>query len=109
MELDIRTYQVDASRALRRYAERRIRTSLRRLAGRIGHIVVDIDGWDSAHEASCRVTAELPSAGSIVVRYAHRDLFTAIEGAAHRASQVIQQRLERARDLRTGHETLRAA
>ncbi len=110
MEVDVRIQGTDSADAIRRYATRRIHAALGRFAPRVGRIVVrisDINGVRGGVDQCCQIRAELLPKGEVVLDQVDADLFNAIDRASERMGQAFRREVQRARDARTRHESVR--
>lgn len=110
MDIDVRIQNSDLGAAVRNYAVRRIRFAMGRFASRVGRIVIrisDVNGARGGIDQCCRVTAEVLPSGRVVVEQVDADLFTAIDRSCERVGQAFRRRIERVRNGKTQHETVR--
>ena len=110
MEIEIRVQGTDFADAIRRYAGRRIRFAVGRLAPRVGRVMVrisDINGVRGGVDQCCHITAEFPPKGQLVVDQVDADLFTAIDRASERIGEALRREIQRTRDGRTRRESVR--
>ncbi|HEX8713797.1 MAG TPA: HPF/RaiA family ribosome-associated protein [Terracidiphilus sp.] len=108
MRVAIHNYHADLSEAFKMYVERRLRFALNRFGGRVGEVTVRISP-DGPSENSCRVSTEVLPFGRIAVEETDSDLFAAIDRATGRIGRLFGRKLERARDARSGRESIRLA
>ncbi|MDO6385743.1 MULTISPECIES: HPF/RaiA family ribosome-associated protein [unclassified Uliginosibacterium] len=98
MHIDIQFRGIDVSQALREHAERRVRFTLGRLAGRIARVsisLVDINGPKGGDDKSCTVQISLQQPGSVVVEELGADLYQVLDRSLARAGRTVVRRLER--------------
>lgn len=107
MHIEFRIQNTDPAEVLRGYVERRLRFALGRFGDRVGRITVRISG--NANESECRITSELRPFGRVAVQESDPDLLAAIDRAAGRVGRLFGRELQRARDARTSHESIRIA
>ncbi len=110
MEVEVRIQDTDLANAIRTYAMRRIRIALGRFSARVGRIVVrisDVNGTRGGIDQCCHVSAECLPAGKIVLEQVDADLFVAIDRAARRVGEAFRREIQRMRDARTRHESIR--
>ncbi len=110
MDVEVRILGVDLEDTVRAYAARRIHFALGRFASRVGRVVIrisDVNGIRGGVDKCCHISAELVPSGKIVVQKADTELFTAIDRAGERAGQALKREIQRLRDERTRHETVR--
>jgi len=87
--------------ALRRHAERRLRSALTCHDEHIQRVVMRLSGYSGAHggvDKCCHVQVLLAGLPDVVVEDVEADLYVAISRAVHRAGRTIQRRLVRRRD-----------
>ncbi len=110
MEVELRIQDSNAQDAVKNYVNRRIRFAMGRFASRVGRVVVrtyDTNGARGGVDQCCHIGAELVRAGKIVVEQTDADLFTAIDRACDRLAQAFRRELERSRESRTTHDSIR--
>lgn len=110
MDVEVRLQGADAADAIRNYATRRIRFALGRFAARVGRVVVrvsDINGVRGGVDQCCQISAELLPAGKVVLHQVDADLFNAIDRASERVGQAFRREIQRTREARTRHESVR--
>ena len=109
MDLEVRIHNTDLTAALRAYIDRRLRFSISRY-GQLGRVTVrvsDLNGPRGGPDKCCRIVAELMPSGMVVLQVIDADLFGAIDRAVDRVGRALARQLARARELRTGRETVR--
>lgn len=107
MHVEFRIQNIDPAEVLRGYIERRLRFALGRFGDRVGQVTVRVTG--SGNENECRITTELRPFGRVAVQESDPDLLAAVDRAAGRVGRLFGRELERARDARTSHESIRMA
>ncbi len=109
MEVDVRIQDNDLKTAVRNYALRRIHFTLGRFTSTVARVVVRISDVNGARgiDKSCRVGVDVLPSGRVVVEQIDADLFTAIDRACERVGQALRRRIERVRNARTKHESIR--
>lgn len=107
MHLVFRIQNTDPAEVLKGYIERRVRFALGRFGDRVGQVTVRISG--NAKENDCRITTELRPFGRVAVQETDPDLLTAVDRAAGRVGRLFGRELQRAREARTSHESIRVA
>ncbi len=110
MEIEIRLLEADLGNAVKHYAVRRLRFALGRFSSRVGRVVIrisDINGSRGGVDQCCHITADLIRVGKIVVEQTDADLFAAIDRACDRLAQSLRREMERAREGRTTHDSVR--
>lgn len=108
MRIAVHEYRTDLVQAFKAYVERRLRYALNRFGGRVGRVTVRISA-DGPAENICRISAEILPFGRIAVEETDSDLFAAIDRATGRIGWLFGRKLERARDARSGRESIRLA
>ena len=108
MHVDSRLQNAALTDALQGYIERRLLFALGRFGDRVGQVAVRIAGT-AASEYECRITAELRPFGRVAARETDADLFAAIDRATGRIGRLFGRELDRVRQARTGHESVRIA
>ena len=105
MELELRvrgTYFLDA---LRNYAERRLRFSVRRLNPRIKRLrvsVEDVNGPRGGVDKRCRIVAEISPSGNLVIEETDTRAHEAVDRAADRLRRSVRRELKRRQSRRLG-------
>ncbi len=110
MEVEVRIQDSNTHDAVRNYVIRRIRFAIGRFASRVGRVVVrthDTNGVRGGVDQSCHVAADVVRGGKIVIEQTDSDLFTAIDRACNRLAEAFHRELERSRDSRTAHASVR--
>ena len=112
MEVEVRIRETDLGEAIKSYAVRRARFALGRFSSRVGRVVIritDVNGSRGGSDQCCQITAELVHESKVVVEQIDRDMFAAIDRACDRLGQAFRREIERIRDGRIGHESIRHA
>jgi ribosomal subunit interface protein len=107
MKIDVRSRGFRVSAGIAAHLERRLGFALDRFGDRIARVSVrlgDENGPRGGEDKSCRLAIELRGAGVLRVQVTDRDLYAAIDRAAHRAQRAIARHVER--DQRTLVELL---
>ncbi|MEJ2009366.1 MAG: HPF/RaiA family ribosome-associated protein [Acidobacteriota bacterium] len=105
MELELRvrgTYFLDA---LRDYAERRLRFSVRRLNPRIKRLrvsVEDVNGPRGGVDKRCRIVADISPSGNLVIEETDTRAHEAVDRAADRLRRNVRRELKRRQSRRLG-------
>lgn len=100
MRIDIHGRHLKVPPALSTHADRRLLFALGRFGQRVARVVVhmtDLNGPRGGVDKQCRIVAEVPSAGKVVVEVVDADLYIAIDRAADRLGRAIARKLERQR------------
>ena len=111
MRLEVRIHAAALDDSLRAYIDRRLRFAVGRLGERVGQVKVgisDLNGPRGGVDKCCRVSVTLVPRGRVVVEEVDSDLYTAIDRAAERLGRSCTRRLQRARELKIGRESIRA-
>lgn len=98
MRLQIRCHGVNVGRGLRDHVKERLRLTLGRLAGYIGEVRVylrDVNGPRGGVDKVCRIVAEVPRAGRVVVTGRDADVVAAITRTVSRAGFAVGRRVKR--------------
>lgn len=106
MRVSIHNYRTDLAEAFRLYVDRRLRFALGRFGGRVGQVTVRICS-EGPKENNCRISTEMLPFGRVTVEEKDSDLFTAVDRATGRIGWQFGRELERARDAKVGHESVR--
>jgi ribosomal subunit interface protein len=106
MEMQFRIQNTDLSEALKGYIERRLRFALGRFGDRVAQVSVYISG-NASSENECRISTELRPFGRVAVQETDSDLFAAIDRCTGRVGRLFGRELQRAREARIGHESVR--
>ncbi len=110
MEIDVRLLEADLRNAVKTYAVRRIRFALGRFSSRVGGVVIrisDTNGSRGGVDQCCHIATDLMGVRKIVVEHTDADLFTAIDRACDRLAQSLRREMERTRESRTTHDSVR--
>lgn len=110
MQVEVRFHGTDLADAVRNYAARRIYFALGRFAPRVGRVQVrlsDVNGTRGGIDQCCHISAEKSPSGKVVVEQVDADLFAAIDRASERLGQVFKREIQRLREGRTRHESVR--
>jgi ribosomal subunit interface protein len=100
MQIDVRSRGFRVSAGISAHLERRLGFALDRFGDRIARIAVrlgDENGPRGGEDKSCRLTIELRGSGTVRVNVVDRDLYAAIDRAAHRAQRALARLVERDR------------
>lgn len=110
MEVEVRIQGTDPADTIRRYAARRIRFALGRFATRVARVMVrisDINGVRGGVDQRCFIRAKLSPKGHLVLGQVDADPFSAIDRASERIGEAFRREVQRTRDARTRHESVR--
>jgi ribosome-associated translation inhibitor RaiA len=112
--IELRSWNVPLSDALREHTERRLDFALRRFAHRIERVtvrLVDINGPKGGLDKRCRIVVELSPARSLVVEATDSDAYSAVSQAAARADETVARAVtrRRPRPIATRHGGARLA
>lgn len=108
MQMDLRIQNTDVAEVLKGYIERRLRFALGRFGDRVGQVSVRITG-NASGENECRISTEARPFGRVAVRESDPDLFAAIDRATGRVGRLFGREVQRVREARMGHESIRIA
>jgi ribosome-associated translation inhibitor RaiA len=103
MNTRIRSRRIELPRQALAHIERRLHFSLDRFALRISSVDVlieDLNGPRGAADKSCRITIRLRPTGTVIARYVHPSLNTALAYAARCAEEAMARAVQRLRDRR---------
>lgn len=114
MKIDVVSTNLGSSRALRTYADLRLRTALEHLDHRIRSVVVwltDVNGPKGGRDTRCRVLIRLGPSGQIVLTERSDDAYRAIDSVSQRLKETVRRNLHRRhpRFGTKGEDPLRAA
>ena len=101
MQIIIHALDFGMTDALRRHADRRLRTVLTCYDEHIQRVVMRLSGNSGTRDGvnkCCRVQVSLAGLPDVVVEDIETDLYVAIGRATHRAGRTIRRRLVRRRD-----------
>ena len=107
MKIHVRSRQVVVSEGVRAHVERRLESSLGRVAARVLRAtvqIVDLNGPRGGEDKSCRIEVRLRPTGSVFVEHTDADLYAAVGRAADRMGRAVSRAVERARHIK--RETL---
>jgi ribosome-associated translation inhibitor RaiA len=105
MQVRVRGRHVDMSEPFRGYAERRVQFAIGAFERRLDHIDVcvdDINGPRGGVDKSCVLKVSLKSGGTVLVRGADADVYSAVDRAAARIKSALGRRLGARADWRRG-------
>jgi len=100
MRIDIQARRFSLTRALRRYAERRVRIGLTRFDERIMKVSLwlsDVNGPKGGNDKNCQVQIVIPGKPDVVIEETQANLYVAINRALERAGQAVVRKLDRQR------------
>jgi len=101
MQIIIHALDFGMTDALRRHADRRLRTVLTCYDEHIQRVVMRLSGNSGTRDGvnkCCRVQVSLAGLPDVVVEDVETDLYVAIGRATHRAGRTIRRRLARRRN-----------
>lgn len=101
MRFDIRGQHIEVTEGLRAHAVRRLQCALSRFEPRIARVAVclsDLNGPRGGRDKQCRMVAEMPRGGKVIVEDIDVDLDTAITQAADRLGRAVARVLEQRRE-----------
>ena len=108
MRLKLRMNPAHIEQTLRNHLERRLRFALGRFGERVGNVSVTLSGPEGRMgESRCRIRIEVVPRGSFAVEERGHDLLAAIDRAAGRVGRLFGREIERARDSRITHDSIR--
>lgn len=100
MRLNIHGRGLAIDEAVRERVERRLGFALGRFGDRVGRVDVhlsDVNGPRGGEDKRCRVVAEVPGHGPVVVTDDGSDLDALIDRATDRIGRAVRRRLDRGR------------
>ena len=98
--IELRSWNVPLSEAMREHVVRRLGFALGRFAHRIERVVVrlvDINGPKGGVDKRCRIVVQLTQARSVIVEAIDSDAYAAISQAAIRADETVARAITRRR------------
>lgn len=98
MQIDIQTRKFALTRALKKRIQQRLGFALDINNAHIQRVKVrlsDINGPRGGEDKCCHIQIGLPNSSDVVVKEVKGDFFSAIDRAAHRASQAVRRKLVR--------------
>lgn len=105
MELELHVRGTDFLEALRNYAERRLRFSVRRLVHHIRRLriyVEDLNGPRGGIDKRCRIVVEFAPSGNLVIEETAARIHEAVDRAAGRLRRSVRRELKRRQTRRLG-------
>lgn len=112
MKIHVRSRLVVVGADARAHIERRLESSLDRLADRVQRVTVtllDVNGPRGGEDKLCRIEVRLRPTGTLFIEDAGADLRTVVDRAADRAGEAVSRALERGRSARRGAARAAAA
>lgn len=101
MRLEVRGQHIEVTPALHAHAVRRLQFALSRFEPRIARMTIyltDLNGPRGGRDKQCRMVAEMPRGGKVIVEDIDADLYAAITQAADRLGRAVARALERRRE-----------
>jgi putative sigma-54 modulation protein len=101
MRFDIRGQHIEVTEGLRAHATRRLQFALGRFGPRIARVTVcltDLNGPHGGRDKQCRMVAEMPPGGKVIVEDIDADLYAAITQTADRLGRAVAREMERRRE-----------
>jgi ribosomal subunit interface protein len=101
MRFDIRGQHIEVTEALRTHAAHRLQFVLSRFGPRIAQVAVrltDLNGPRGGKDKQCRMIAEMPRGGKVIVEDIDADLYAVITQAADRLGRAVAREMERRRE-----------
>ncbi len=98
--IELRSWNVPLSEAMREHVARRLDFALRRFAHRIERItvrLVDINGPKGGVDKRCRIVVQLSPARKVMVESTDSDAYAAVSQAAIRADETVARAITRRR------------
>ena len=108
MRVELRMKRADASGALQRHIQRRLRLALTQFAGDAGLISARISE-NPGRGLACRLTADLGPFGRLSVEDSSFDVVRAIDGAVGKLRRALMREQERNRAVTVSRESIRLA
>lgn len=105
MELELHVRGTEFLEALRNYAERRLRFSVRRLDHHIKRLriyVEDLNGSRGGIDKRCRIIAQIAPSGNLVIEETDARIHEAVDRAADRFGRTVRRELKRRQARRLG-------
>ena len=105
MKIHVRSRLVVVGDDARAHIERRLQSSLDRLADRVRRVTVtllDVNGPRGGEDKLCRIEVRLHPTGTLFVEDAGADLRTVVDRVADRAGEAVSRALKRGRSARRG-------
>lgn len=106
MRVEIKTSGFDLTDGLRDHARRRLEFALDWAGHDVRSVSIrlsDINGPRGGKDKRCQIRIPLPGNRGVVIQDTESDLYVAIDLAAERASQTLERRLCRLRDVGINH------
>jgi len=108
MQISVHIREADFGESLRSYVDRRLRFALARFRDRVGLVTVRTAA-EGRSKVRCRIIAEVLPFGRIIAEETGPDLFSVLDRATAMIGRRFSRQLDRERDSRFGHESVRLA
>jgi ribosomal subunit interface protein len=98
MQIDIQARSFTLTKALRKYAELKLKSSLSGCKERFQRVVVrlsDINGPRGGDDKHCHIQVVLPGMPDVIIEDTENDMYAAIDKATHRASLAVTRKVAR--------------
>jgi putative sigma-54 modulation protein len=102
MKIDIYSQKFSMTKALSKYAKRRLDFSLASKSEHINKVTMrlsDINGPRGGTDKCCRIQVQLTGLPDVVVEDTELDMYTSIDRACDRVSRTVIRKLERRQTL----------
>ena len=100
MKIDIQARSFILTKALKRYAEQKVKSSLSACGSNLKKVVIrlsDINGPRGGEDKLCHIQVMLAGMPDVIIKNTQQDMYAAIDVATHRAGNAAVRRLNRHR------------
>jgi ribosomal subunit interface protein len=111
MQIDIQARSFILTKALKNYVEKKLKSALstydkhRHLQSAVIRLS-DINGPKGGEDKLCQIQVKVAGGPDIIIKNTEQDMYTAIDGATHRAANAVVRRIGRQRRRIKNHSQL---
>jgi len=102
MQIHIQARSFTLTKALKKYAEQKLKTSLASCQDRMRRVVIrlsDINGPRGGEDKLCHIHVVLPGMSDVIIEDTETNMYDAIDRATERASSAVTRKVTRKKSL----------
>jgi putative sigma-54 modulation protein len=111
MQIHIQARSFTLTKALKKYVEQKLTSSLAGCQDRLRRVVIrlsDINGPRGGEDKLCHIHVVLPGMSDVIIEDTENDMYAAIDRATDRASTVVNRKVSRRKLLSRHNQPLRS-
>jgi len=111
MQIDIQARSFTLTKALKKYAEQKLKSSLSGCKDKLQRVVIrlsDINGPRGGEDKHCLIQVVLPGMPDVIIEDTENDMYAAIDKATDRASSAVTRKVARKKSFQRHSLPLRS-